>query len=287
MDAGVAVARAVDELERVVEVVGADDGEHRAEELLAGELGLAGSIVSTIVGPSIGAGGSARPSRRRARPRRRLPRRARSPRRPARACLGRDDRADVGRLVAAGADRQLGGGVDERVAHVVLARASPTSTATRAGQAALAGGAEGRPDDAATISSRSASGMTTIEFFAPPRACTACRSRRSGRRRSRAVVAEPTNEIASIPGWSSIPLTASRPPWTRLKTPAGIASIASISSKIRSRRCRVALGRLEDERVPTPIAKPQEPERDHRRGCCRCWRLGDGSMWRSLTKSSC
>ena len=48
----------------------------------------------------------------------------------------------------------------------------------------------------------------------------------------RAVSARPTKETASISGSSRIAVTASRPPWTRLTTPAGISSTESTISAI-------------------------------------------------------
>ena len=48
----------------------------------------------------------------------------------------------------------------------------------------------------------------------------------------RATGAEPTNETASIPGWSRMPSTTSRPPLTRLTTPGGRSSPSSTSKAI-------------------------------------------------------
>src|ERR671928_224796 len=48
----------------------------------------------------------------------------------------------------------------------------------------------------------------------------------------RATGAEPTNETASIPGWSRIPSTTSRPPLTRFTTPGGSSSESSTSKAI-------------------------------------------------------
>ena len=80
--------------------------------------------------------------------------------------------------------------------------------------------------------SRSASGITTSEFLAPPSACTRLPVAAARSATSRAVSARPTKEIASIPGSSRIAPTASRPPWTRLTTPGGISSTASTISAI-------------------------------------------------------
>ncbi len=87
---------------------------------------------------------------------------------------------------------------------------------------------------AGTDFSRSASGITTSEFFAPPRACTRLPSSAPRLATNLAVEAWPTKEIASTPGSASRVSTASRPPWTRLTTPSGIEEIVSTSSTISS-----------------------------------------------------
>jgi hypothetical protein len=73
-----------------------------------------------------------------------------------------------------------------------------------------------------------------MEFFAPPSAWARFPVSAARFETCIAVVAWPTNETASTPAWSRSALTASRPPCTRLATPAGISSIPSISSKIRT-----------------------------------------------------
>jgi hypothetical protein len=70
--------------------------------------------------------------------------------------------------------------------------------------------------------SRSASGITTSEFLAPPSACARLPLAAAPWEMIRAVSARPTKEIASMPGSSRIAVTASRLPWTRLTTPGGI-----------------------------------------------------------------
>jgi hypothetical protein len=80
--------------------------------------------------------------------------------------------------------------------------------------------------------SRSASGITTSAFLAPPSACTRLPLPAARSATKRAVSARPTKETASIPGWSRIAVTASRAPWTRLTTPAGISATASTASMI-------------------------------------------------------
>ncbi len=60
--------------------------------------------------------------------------------------------------------------------------------------------------------SRSASGITTSEFFAPPSACTRLPLAAPPWAMILAVSALPTKETASISGSSRIAVTASRPP---------------------------------------------------------------------------
>ena len=79
---------------------------------------------------------------------------------------------------------------------------------------------------------RSASGITTSEFLAPPSACTRLPVRTAPSATIRAVSARPTKETASMPGSSRIAVTASRPPWTRLTTPGGISATESTISTI-------------------------------------------------------
>src|SRR4029450_7327507 len=69
----------------------------------------------------------------------------------------------------------------------------------------------------------------------------------------RATGAEPTNEIASMPGWSSMPSTTSRPPLTRLTTPAGRSSSSSSSKAICWVRCTCSDG-LSTKLFPHAIA---------------------------------
>ena len=86
---------------------------------------------------------------------------------------------------------------------------------------------------AGTDLSRSASGITTREFLAPPRACTRLPVSAARVATKRAVEAWPTKLIASIPGLSRMAVTASRAPCTRLTTPGGKISRSAISSKMR------------------------------------------------------
>ena len=110
----------------------------------------------------------------------------------------------------------------------------PTSTATEPARHRWPAAPNADPMIAGTAWARSASGITTSEFLAPPRAWQRFPVAADRSETWRAVVAWPTNEIASTSGWSSRPLTASRDPCRRLQTPAGISSIPSISSKISS-----------------------------------------------------
>ena len=82
--------------------------------------------------------------------------------------------------------------------------------------------------------SRLASGITTMEFLAPPRAWTRLPLAIAREATYWAIVADPTNETASTPSESRRALTASCAPWTRFTTPGGMASIPAISSTMRS-----------------------------------------------------
>ena len=78
----------------------------------------------------------------------------------------------------------------------------------------------------AVARARSASGITTTKFLAPPRAWTrlpACVPRRYT---AFATAVEPTNETARMSGWSQIASTTSRPPLTRLTTPGGSPALS-------------------------------------------------------------
>ena len=101
---------------------------------------------------------------------------------------------------------------------------------------------------------RSASGITTSEFLAPPSACTRLPVATAPSATIRAVSARPTKEIASIPGSSRIAVTASRPPWTRLTTPAGISSTASTISTISAAGRGSSSDGLRMKELPQAIA---------------------------------
>ena len=113
--------------------------------------------------------------------------------------------------------------------------------------------------------SRSASGITTSEFLAPPSACTRLPLAAPPWAMIRAVSALPTKETASISGSSRIAVTASRLPWTRLTTPSRDRLDRVDDLGDQRRRPRVLLGGLEDEGVAAGDREGQEPERDHRR----------------------
>ena len=74
---------------------------------------------------------------------------------------------------------------------------------------------------ASAARSRSASGSTTMWFFAPPSACTRLPARVPSRRRSARSGSSPTNETAFTSGCSSRRSTATLSPCTTLNTPAG------------------------------------------------------------------
>ena len=74
---------------------------------------------------------------------------------------------------------------------------------------------------ASAARSRSASGSTTMWFFAPPRACTRLPLRVPVSYTYRAIGVEPTNDTALTSGCSSSRSTATLSPCTTLNTPAG------------------------------------------------------------------
>ena len=78
-------------------------------------------------------------------------------------------------------------------------------------------------------------------------------------------MAEPTNETASMPGWSRMPLTTSTEPLTRLTTPSGSPPCSCDQVEHQLLRQRHLLRRLEDEGVAAGDRERQEPERHHRR----------------------
>ncbi len=71
------------------------------------------------------------------------------------------------------------------------------------------------------MKSRSASGITTAWFFAPPSACTRLPLRLARSCTYCAMGVEPTNDTASTSAWSRRASTTSLSPFTTLKTPSG------------------------------------------------------------------
>ncbi len=98
-----------------------------------------------------------------------------------------------------------------------------TSTATSALIAMHRSPAEPNPafTAASAARSRSASGSTTMWFFAPPRACTRLPLRVPVSYTYRAIGVDPTNEIAFTRGSSSSASTATLSPCSTLNTPSG------------------------------------------------------------------
>ena len=81
--------------------------------------------------------------------------------------------------------------------------------------------------------SRSASGITTAWFLAPPSACTRLPCWVAVRWMCSATGVEPTKLTAATPGWVMSASTASLSPLTTLRTPGGRpASMASSASRI-------------------------------------------------------
>jgi hypothetical protein len=83
---------------------------------------------------------------------------------------------------------------------------------------------------ASAASSRSASGSTTMWFFAPPSACTRLPAAVPRWCTYRATGVEPTNETAFTDGWSSSASTASLSPLTTFRTPSGRPASANHSA---------------------------------------------------------
>src|SRR5919202_73341 len=103
-------------------------------------------------------------------------------------------------------------------------RSSPTPpTATTALIAMQRSPAEPNPEftAASAARSRSASGSTTMWFFAPPRACTRLPCRVPVSYTYWAIAVEPTKDTDWMSGCSSSRSTATLSPWTTLNTPSG------------------------------------------------------------------
>ena len=214
------------------------------------------SAVSTMVGPSIVAGGPGvgsapvedqlvAPSRPRDPPRRR---RARGPRAPTSGQTSVASSAPGPTFSSAAAPRSA-----SRTSSC-LSR-PPTRTATELARQRCPAAPKAELMIAATVGPRSASGITTSGVLGAAESLVAL----AGRGGALGDVARgrrlPDEGDASMPGWSRMELTASCAPWTRLQTPAGIASTPSISSKISSAGRGSRSEGLRMKALPMPIAK--------------------------------
>ena len=83
---------------------------------------------------------------------------------------------------------------------------------------------------ASAARSRSASGSTTMWFFAPPSACTRLPWLVAVSATYRAIGVEPTKLTARTPGWVSSASTAGLAPCTTLNAPSGRPASASSSA---------------------------------------------------------
>src|SRR3712207_1501592 len=99
----------------------------------------------------------------------------------------------------------------------------PPPTATTALIAMHRSPAEPKPEftAASAARSRSASGSTTMWFFAPPRACTRLPCRVPVSYTYWAIAVDPTKDTDLMSGCSSSRSTATLSPWTTLNTPSG------------------------------------------------------------------
>src|SRR6476659_4698057 len=100
-------------------------------------------------------------------------------------------------------------------------------------------------------------------FLAPPSACTRLPCAAAVPYTYRAIGVDPTKLTARTSGCVSTPSTASLSPWSTVKTPAGRP--ASAQSAAIQFAARVALARLEHERVAARDRDREHPHRDHRR----------------------
>ena len=142
---------------------------------------------------------------------------------------------------------------------------SPTSTATEPARQRW----PPAPNDELMIAGievpRSASGMTTSEFFAPPRAWTRLPVAAERSATMRAVVAWPTNEIALMSG--VVEDRRDRVARAVDEVHDARGNLVDVCDQLDDPlgRARVALGRLQDEGVAARDGVGQEPQRDHRR----------------------
>ncbi len=128
-------------------------------------------------------------------------------------------------------------------------------TATTAEIAMQRSPAEPKPafTAASAARSRSASGSTTMWFFAPPSACTRLPARVAVSYTYRATGVEPTNETDRTPGCSSSASTATLSPCTTLNTPAGRPASAHNSASQLAADGSFSLG-FTITAFPAPIA---------------------------------
>src|SRR5487761_122209 len=135
-------------------------------------------------------------------------------------------------------------------------RSSPTgSTATTTETAMHRSPADPKPADtaASAAASRSASGRTTMWFFAPPRAWTRLPPLVPVSYTWRATGVEPTKLTARTSGWVSSRLTATASPWITLKTPSGSPASAQHSARSTAADGSFSLG-LSTTALPQAIA---------------------------------
>src|SRR3954465_9919341 len=98
----------------------------------------------------------------------------------------------------------LSASVASRSAGTTRSCAAPTVTSTEPAMPRWPAAPNAGPMTPPTVLSTTASGITTMWFFAPPSACTRLPAAAARSYTSRATGAEPTNETASIPAWPRI-----------------------------------------------------------------------------------
>ena len=116
-----------------------------------------------------------------------------------------------------------------------------------------------------TVFGMTASGMTTMKFFAPPRACTRLPLAAARSYTYWATLAEPTNEIASTPLVVEQGVHDVDGAVHEVQHAVGQAAVVVDHVEDELLRQRHLLGRLQDERVAAGDRERQEPERHHRR----------------------
>ena len=174
-------------------------------------------------------GGARRPAAWRPRPRR-----ARSSSRMRSRAAPGDDRPDIDDLARVPSPTTQLPGLGLQ-APTDRSRALPDGDDDRAGHAALAGGAERAAEDAADgLVDHRVGHDDHVVLGAAERLNALARLRRALVDDASHVVTEPTNETASMSGWSRMPSTTSRPPLTRFTTPGGSPSLVEHSKAICS-----------------------------------------------------